>query len=662
MAMIDLGKLGFDLVLNRKGWKESWAGADEDITRHQSKWSGFASKMGGALKTTIIGGVVAIGAAVAGMAIAGVNAAIQLDDTMAKFRASTGMTAEEADKVKNTVKDLYKVNEASYEDIAAMAESLHNNMQMNADDIKEYAQNYLDYAKVTKQSTEEVVGAIDDIGDAWGLANDEVIPIMDKLKYSQENFGLSVQDSQAALKNMAPAFKGLGMSVDQAIGYLNLFASNGVDSSTSITAFNYALRQVKSPDELQKAIQDIQNTTDATERAQKSVELFGARAGIQMANALKPGTQSVNDITKAMEGANGAVSRASKNYDSSLKTQLALLQKQLQGLFTDLGDKLAPYIKAFVDWLQKNMPKIQEVLTAVFAVVGNVLEKVFDLIGKVAGAFSNLFSGTSDGVNQFQGIFNDFFTWIGELFSSIAEIVGVLLQAIKDLWAQYGEDILAVVKPYWEAIKTAINTVLNNIKGIIKFFTALFKGDWKGAWQAMKDIFMNVWNGIKEILPNLLEGIYNVLKGAAKVLYNIGKSIFNALWEGIKSIWTSIKNWVSDKVNWLVDKLAFWKKGKKEVEEEEDSEESNDYPSYDVGTKYVPYDMVAQIHQGEQIVPADENPYNPQNPPRTGGGGKFIVEVPVIIDGETFARVETPYIDLQQGSNIRTASRGAYAL
>ena len=30
-------------------------------------------------------------------------------------------------------------------------------------------------------------------------------------------------------------------------------------------------------------------------------------------------------------------------------------------------------------------------------------------------------------------------------------------------------------------------------------------------------------------------------------------------------------------------------------------------PSFDVGTDYVPYDMVAKVHQGERILTAEEN-------------------------------------------------------
>ena len=57
-------------------------------------------------------------------------------------------------------------------------------------------------------------------------------------------------------------------------------------------AFNYAARQVKSPEEFKKIIGDIQAINDPTERAQKAVELFGSRAGVALSMCLrvrKPG-------------------------------------------------------------------------------------------------------------------------------------------------------------------------------------------------------------------------------------------------------------------------------------------------------------------------------------------------------------------------------------
>lgn len=603
MAMIDLGKLGFDLVLNKNGWKEGWSSADQDVETHQSKWGTFASKMGGAIKTAIVGSVVAIGAAVGAMAVQGVKASLELDDTMAKFKSSTGSTADEVSKVRETIKDLYKVNEDSYEDIAKMAEALHNNMQMNSEEIKKYGQNYLDYAKVTKQGLEESIGAIDDIGDAWGLANDQVIPIMDKLKYSQERYGLSIQDGQNALKGLAASFQGLGMNTDQAIGYLNLFASTGVESSTAMTAFNYALKQVKSPEELQKAVKDIQSTEDATERAKKAVELFGARAGVQMANALKPGTQSIEEMIKSMDGAAGAVEKASKSYDASLKVQLELLKKQLQGLFTDLGDRLAPLVQKFVEWLQENMPKIQEVLTTVFNVIGDAISFVIDLIKNIANIFKKFFTENIQSSDEYKVYMQEFQKWFNDIFESLKEIVSTILSAIQEFWKKHGDEITAIIKPIWEAIKNNISTTMNVIRDVIKLVSALIKGDWDGVWKQIKQIFIDVWTGIKNLVPNLVEAVKAAIEFYFSAFKDVGSKLFNFVWDGMKSVWDGIVSWVTEKVNWLVDKLAFWRSSSSEM-----NSTVKVNGSHFNGLSYVPYDgYVAQLHEGERVLTKDEN-------------------------------------------------------
>lgn len=48
-------------------------------------------------------------------------------------------------------------------------------------------------------------------------------------------------------------------------------------------------------------------------------------------------------------------------------------------------------------------------------------------------------------------------------------------------------------------------------------------------------------------------------------------------------------------------------------------------PSYDVGTNYVPRDMLAQIHEGEAIIPKRYNPFNPGHASALGGVNNELV-------------------------------------
>lgn len=138
----------------------------------------------------------------------------------------------------------------------------------------------------------------------------------------------------------------------------------------------------------------------------------------------------------------------------------------------------------------------------------------------------------------------------------------------------------------------------------------MFTGDWKGLWEDIKNIFSSVWEGIKNLVPQLLEGIINVFKLSFDGFKNVGKAMFGAVWEGLKEIWNSICSWVTDKVSWLVDKLAFWRKGKDEIDTD---------GSHRTGLQEVPYDgYIAELHKGERVLTAAEaRQYPAQNGKQT---------------------------------------------
>jgi hypothetical protein len=62
---------------------------------------------------------------------------------------------------------------------------------------------------------------------------------------------------------------------------------------------------------------------------------------------------------------------------------------------------------------------------------------------------------------------------------------------------------------------------------------------------------------------------------------------------------------------------------------------------YDVGSRYVPYDMPAMVHKGEMLIPKRENPYKNSRGSITGalGGGDAIVEAIERL-GDRLERVE----------------------
>ena len=642
MAVIDLAEYKYSLSLDSSKYDSAMTNAGAQAETMKSKLSGVGSFM----KTALVGGLAAAGVAIAGTIASGVKATADLNEQVSKFQATTGATAEDTEKIKNLSKELFKTNTDSMEDIVATATEMKKSMGLSVDEIEKYQQKYMDYAKTTGQSNTDVVTAIDHIGDAWGLTAEESAKSLDMLKASNEKFGTDIASVQSALTQVAPASKALGLSLEETNGYMNLFATSGLDANQSITAFTYASKQVKSPEEFKKMLSDISAITDPTERAQAAVELFGSKAGVAMANVP---TDQLNDFMLSMNDTSGTVSKASAEFDNNFNVQLELMKKQFSGLSIEIGEKFMPIINSILSWVTEHMPQIVATIESAIDTIGLVLNPFIEIIKNVISSFQDTETQTSTSF----GVIKEF---ISSTFSSIQEIINVFVTLFKTIWEKWGTDIVAFAKQQFDNIKNTVEIALKLIKTIITTFTALLNGDWKGFFSGLKDIANNGWNLIKSLFKTMLDSISGILNGFLTVFKTIGKNLLNALWEGIKAIWEkittwftdsfnglikwfggfkdsfktigknilnsvfdglkstweSISTWVSDKVSWLTDKLTFWKSSKSEMADTSTTSASG-INSYDVGSPFITHDQVALIHKGEAVLRADQNPWNPAN-------------------------------------------------
>ena len=87
-----------------------------------------------------------------------------------------------------------------------------------------------------------------------------------------------------------------------------MFAVAGVDAAAAPAALTKALKKVKSPAELQTLIDQISATEDPFKRAQLASDLFGAKAGPKLAQALAQGT--IGDFKVSLDEAAGATTTA----------------------------------------------------------------------------------------------------------------------------------------------------------------------------------------------------------------------------------------------------------------------------------------------------------------------------------------------------------------
>lgn len=654
---IDLAQYKYTLTLDSGSYDKSMTNAEQTAESMKTKLSGI----GTFLKTTFATGLAAVGAAIAGTVTEGVKSYADLEEQMSSFKSTTGASADEVAKVQQIAQQLYKTNTDSMEDIVSTAAEMKTKMGLTADQIGSLQQKVMDFAKTTGSSNTDVVDSVDKIGDAWGLSADQSVGYLDVLKKSSEEYGTDVSAVTSALAQAAPASKALGLSLDQTNGIMNLFATSGLDSSQAITALTYAAKQVKSPEEFQKMLSDIEAIADPTERAQKAVELFGARAGVALSNAFD-GNKSLQDFVLTTKDCTGAVSDASEAFDSNFNVQLQLAKKQFSGLAMEIGGKVMPVINNVLSWVTTNMPTIvgtvEKVINGIskfFSPLANAIKSFIDLVSEIWNKWGDSITAKTSTV------WNGISAVIGSVVNIISGVINVFTALVSGDWKGFLDGLLDIAKNAWDLIKNLFETVAEILGTILSVaFTAMktvvlgiFKGMWEGlkaifssiqewfqgAWNglvtwligltskfynAATTIFNSLWNGLKEIWSSISSWVSEVWDGAVTTitgfgtrLFDAGKSLFTSLWDGIRNIWDSISSWVSEKVAWIADKLSFWNSANAAMSSDKSMTKTTTMVngSHANGLNYVPFDnYVALLHRGERVLTAEQNAaYNTQN-------------------------------------------------
>jgi hypothetical protein len=159
-------------------------------------------------------------------------------------------------------------------------------------------------------------------------------------------------------------------------------------------------------------------------------------------------------------------------------------------------------------------------------------------------------------------------------------------------------EIKRVIEENWTSIKATIEGVVNAIVAVLRPFFGviigiaerigyIFSNDLTKSLETLGRKFGEIFTAIGNVVSGVFGGIGNIIKGAINGVI----SIINGLIDSVNSVLGTV-NSVSSIVGIEVGQI-----GK--------------IPMLDVGVNYVPNDMLAMIHKGEAVVPANMNPYNP---------------------------------------------------
>jgi hypothetical protein len=336
----------------------------------------------------------------------------------------------------------------------------------------------------------------------------------------------------------------------------------------------------------------------------------------KIANFTIKAVKYINVFIKALTGTDFLANAMAKSMNKASKSA-GKLSKVLAGFdeITNLDDS-AGGASIDTSWIDdfKNVeldPTLVEKITNFGLAVKSIWDKYISPFFKFIKDNWDLVGKDIIGLAVLIGIAIDVATgnWIGAIFKFVGFII------------LYWDEIKAVTEVLWEAIKVifkeALNVIISAIKGTVNIIVGVVKGAValiKGIFDAVVYIITKPFKIAWETVKSVWDGAKTYFKGIKDLFVGIftldGTKIKNGLRQMLQGMGNIMIAFINGTLNaFLIPINAAIKLMNKipGVDLPTLRVSIPKMPSFDVGTNYVPNDMLATIHEGEAIIPKKFN-------------------------------------------------------
>ena len=253
-----------------------------------------------------------------------------IDEARSSLIIATGASGEFLDSLTGMTQSISRQVPQSMGQVADVVGELNTRLGLTGSELEKTAKDFLDFSRITGTEGISAVRNVTRLMQDWGVENTNTTLTLDKLTVASQISGIGIEQLTNTAVNYGVQLRALGFSLDESIALLSKFEREGVSTEKMVGGLSIALGRLASAgiddtgeafQELIKGMQDIESVGEATREA---IEMFGMRAGPDLALALQEGRFSVEEFLMAIEGAAGTLEdTAERSLTASQKIGMA---------------------------------------------------------------------------------------------------------------------------------------------------------------------------------------------------------------------------------------------------------------------------------------------------------------------------------------------------
>ena len=358
--------------------------------------------MKGALSNLVASGIKSAVRGLKNLGRAAKEAYKEFDEGRDKVITATGATGKAAEELEQNYKNVAKSVNGDLSSLGDTLGSVSTRFGFTDDALEEATIQFQKFAKITETDAKTAVELVSRaMGDA-GIEATEYSSVLDNLAVASQQSGISVDKLTETLTKYGAPMRALGFDTKESIALFSQWEKAGVNTEIAFSGMKKAIgtwgKANKDPrNEFKKTLKEIESAPTLAQATTKAIEVFGQKAGPDLADAIQGGRFAYEDFLSLLEESEGAVTNTyEQTQDGFDKIGLAI-----QGAKVDLGDFVGDLLsehepqitkaieditkkaKELIKWVTTNSGTVKNTLIG----IGSVMTTVF-AVTKIASFVS----------------------------------------------------------------------------------------------------------------------------------------------------------------------------------------------------------------------------------------------------------------------------------
>lgn len=455
----------------------------------QSGLAGVMGKFGGLSTIAVAGGAaIAAGLAVGTKALFDVGESF--DEAFDTIRVGTGATGDALEGLKGDFKAVFAEVPTDMASAGTAIADLNTRLGLTGKPLQDLAAQFLDLSRITGTDLATNISHVTRVFGDWKISADQQAGSLDAMFRAAQASGIGFDDLTSSVVKFGAPLRNLGFGFEDSLALLSQFDKAGVNTQTVFGGLRQGIGKLAKdgeavPETFRRVVDSIEKMGPGTEATALAIELFGARSGPDLADAIASGKFAIDDMFAAITEGEDTIRGAARDTDDWRESLTRLKNKALVAL--------------------------EPIATGLFNAVGWLADAMVDLT-------------ENEDVQEF----------FGEVAKTARELVAVFAQMV------------APIRENWDTIKAVIGTALRIVADVIRAAMAAIRGDWGAAWGHLRSALSTAWEAMKGVVSRGVSAIGSYIRsipGKVKgwlgnlgsLLVGAGQSLIQGLISGITS-------------------------------------------------------------------------------------------------------------------------------